>query len=82
MPLSPSSLSVQLKTQGGKPITLKRIISLFSVRKSILWLTATSLQLKNPEVQVWEQMTRHRNFQTGFATRGKEHKKFPHHTST
>lgn len=57
-------------------MTLKRFISLFSVSKLILWSTATALQLKNPEVQVWEQMTRHRTFQTGFATRGKKYKKF------
>lgn len=70
------SLSAQLKIWVGKTMTSKRFMSLFSMSKFILLSTATSLQLKNSEVQVWEKMTRCRNFQSGFATRGKKYKKF------
>lgn len=80
MPLSPVSLSVQLKIRIRKATTLNRITLLFSVSKFILRSTAPSLQLKELDVQEWEQMTRHRNLQTGFPL--KKHNKFPHHTST
>lgn len=78
MPLSPVSLSVQLKIRIRKATTLNRITLLFSASKFILWSTAPSLQLKELDVQEWEQMTRHRNLQTGFPTKETQQVPTPH----
>lgn len=54
MPLSPLSLSVQLKIRIRKATTLNWITLLLSVSKFILRSTAPSLQLKELDVQEWQ----------------------------